>query len=227
MSDVDTPPAESGQDEPTVLTQVQELIQKNNEALMEQMRQSTQSWLGRRDKDLLDTVSEQIKSIRQEKTEKPDWYDDPEKAVEQLLNRKQTEKAAFAKSIESKIISKMNSKYTENGKKTDLGETVASQLLEEMKTFNVDSHKDMSADRCAEFIMNKAEAKAFRELASKPKTAFDGRAPTDKALGTSDGKKTTESKPSPNITSDRAKKLAEKWGYKEDDLVKVFGPSKG
>lgn len=233
MTDVDTqetPPEGSEIKEPTSLDAVKELIQANNEEIMNRMQQSTQTWLGRRDKELIDTFTEQINSLKPKKTpeeQQSEFYDDPEKAMEQFMARKQNERIAFAKSIESKIISKMNSNYVENGQKTEAGEVVAKNVVELFKNFDIDQHKDLSPERAADLIISKAEASAFKEISKQPRTAFDGREPTDKKLGSSDGKKAgTKETSHVNIESDRARRLAEKWGYKEDDLAKLFGQSK-
>ena len=166
---------------------------------------------------------EQIQSIKSKQEEpKTDFYDDPEKRVYEILERKEKEQFTYAQDVQRNMVGLVDKKYrTPDGNPTDEGEAVAKELINVAKNFNAAEYKDLSPKRTAELLVAKAEANAFKGF--KKDNAFDGRQPTKKPLGASKGsKQEANDSPKPKITSERAQKLAQKWGYSSEDLAKIF-----
>ena len=242
MADEGAPPSEPIEpgveptepiEEPTEPTEPVEPVepepptQLSSEEIIEKSFQKTASWLGRRDQDLLQNVGnlidQKIGKIVPEPTpsspenvfDAPDqWF---ETKYEQRKQRETQEQVEYNNTMFKTAGNLMDTDPLFADK--ELGAAV----LEEVKKIAPTIDRRIPADAAGNLMVKDALVNVYRKRAEKKINPLDKNTPTKTPIG-------TVTPPTPQPLKGKAPKLsplasemAKKWGYKEDDLKKVFG----
>jgi len=195
--------------------------------------QRTASWMGRRDKDLMDHIGNLIDSrIRTvaplpASTDPTSILDDPDRWTESKI------RAAVPQILNEEIQKRMQADqgYTA-GVIQHAARIMDSDPLFEDKTFGAEVvaeaqkqfgtlQKNIPPDVAAELLINKALASVNRRKMLEKKNPLAGNQP-GKVVGGITAPPAPAAKPKVPKLSESAQALAKRWGYSAEDLAKVF-----
>jgi len=99
---------------------------------------------------------------------------------------------------------------------------LSNQVIEEMQKRSGKMDRSVPAEHAARMLLLESTNAVLRNTKTNP---FTGREPTDKQLGTVRGKNADKGQKSKKLKvelSEEAKKLADKFGYSEENLAELF-----
>lgn len=188
---------------------------------IERSLQQQRSWLGRRDKELMDAISQKIENLGSKPEKTPEFdFDDPlfvDKRVDQILSQRQQDAVRFQQNVisEAGLIMETDELFQD----TEFGNKVVEEVGKNMSKIN----SKLPAKEAAELLLGTAVKEVLKKQKSQKKTALDGNQPK-KIPGTLSA--TAKSKTpvfDRGKLSPEARKLADSFGYSDEDLGKVFG----
>jgi hypothetical protein len=198
--------------------------------------QRTASWLGRRDKDLIDNIGNLIEQRLKtavpapqttEKTdinsllENPDaWAESKLRTVvpqifDQELQRRTKAEQQYTTELIKNAGSIMDSDPLFNDKE------FGKQVIEEVQKGFGSLDKRLPPDVNAQLVINNAITSVYRKQALTKKNALAGNQP-GKTVGTITPPATQKTTVKAPKLSDTAQSLAKRWGYSNEDLAKLF-----
>ena len=234
---VDTTEAPAESAEPTEPTEVQaeEPAEEQTPAYItaEQMQEalskqdsSFRSWLGRRDKETLNHIGNVINE-RLATKETPDEISS--RLLENPRDVIRAEMQAFESERTQKQTTHLNTAMDTVGMlmeaepmfvDKELGNEVVSYLGNMVKTGKIDS--SLSPEAAGKVALSDAIVAVFRERAGIKKNPLSGNSPTNIGPGLKPSAKPTVKAKVPKLDEETAK-FAKKWGYSDEDLVRVLG----
>ena len=201
--------------------------QPSSDEIVEKAFQKTASWLGRRDKELLDNVGnlieqkmgqigpEPISASPDAMLENPDqWI---KTKFQQMRQEETQEQATYNNTMFKSAGHLMDTDPLFTDK--ELGTAV----LEEVKKLSPQIDRRLPADAAGNMLVKDALANVYRNRASKKINPLDKNQPGNAPLGTITPPAPTPIKGKAPKLSPMAAEMAKKWGYKEDDIKRVFG----
>lgn len=216
-----TEPAEPVEPEPS-----EPPAQLSPEEIEERAFQRMTSWLGRRDKALLDNMGElidqRVRKITPEPvSSSPDTvFDNPDQWFQsKYQHMKETET--------QEQINYNNTMFKTAGNLMDTDPLFADQelgkeVIEEVKKIAPTIDRRTPADVAGNLLVKDALVNVYKKRASAKVNPLGKNTPTKTPLGTITPPAPTPPKGKPLKLSPLATEMAKKWGYKEDDLKKVF-----
>ena len=234
---VDTTEAPAESAEPTEPTEVQaeEPAEEQTPAYItaEQMQEalskqdsSFRSWLGRRDKETLNHIGNVINE-RLATKETPDEISS--RLLENPRDVIRAEMQAFESERTQKQTTHLNTAMDTVGMlmeaepmfvDKELGNEVVSYLGNMVKTGKIDS--SLSPEAAGKVALSDAIVAVFRERAGIKKNPLSGNSPANIGPGLKPSVKPTVKAKVPKLDEETAK-FAKKWGYSDEDLVRVLG----
>ena len=204
---------------------------KAEEEIIEKAFQKTASWMGRRDSELLNKVSEIVneKIAAAKEEQEPPATATAESAAEKLFENPRQWLNHELNEREQKIENYTRAVVASAGKMMDadplmadkeFGKEVAMEIRQNIG--NLDGR--VPPQMAAKVLVSDGIANVYRRQTNKKTNPLKSNTPATDALGNVSGA-AAASKTSvimPKI-SDRAKEYADKWGYKEEDLARIFG----
>ena len=217
-------PAPTPEPEPTAPT-ADDIIAQAGEAAFQRMA----SWQGRRDKDLLDNVGQIIDSKMTQSQPAPEttMYDDPDGWVEkkfqekipQMMDQEIYRRTTQDQQYTSEVIRYAGSLMDKDPMfaDKDLGNEVISEVQKNFGSLN----KGLTPDVSAQLLVSNAFSNVMRRrnVKGSPLAGNTGAG----NVGGITPPAGTPPKAKPVKLTDEAQKLADRWGYSEEDLGKVFG----
>lgn len=211
-----------------------DLMQQAEERAFQRMA----SWSGRRDKELLDAVGNMINQRipQQQQTQQPFQPSDPASILEnpdawvaqriqqlapQVLNQEISRVTAAERNYQSALIQStgqiMDSDPLFNDKA--FGQEVIQEIQREFGNIN----KGLPPDINARLLVSNAVTNIYRRKAGEKTNALAGNTGVKGGVGgITAGASQPPSKSKPIKLSPDAQRLAQRWGYKEEDLQRVF-----
>jgi hypothetical protein len=184
------------------------------------------TWIGRRDKDLFGQlgtlIDQKIPKVQQDPTELSDaLLQDPVSTIRKIVSESQSEESQKAQSHHSQTFEYLGSMMDSDPlyQDKDLGTDLIEEVKKQFQGGKIDrslSPKSAASVLHAEALANVLRARQGKSALSKNKPAsgigslapgVPGGAPKIKA---------------PKLSPD-VQKLADKWGYKPEDLARVYG----
>lgn len=229
------PVDESGQaDEPTEdesqESEVPEyLTAAQAQELLDKQAASFQSWLGRRDKETFnhigDMIEERIKNV-QPKVSNDELstrlLESPREFVRQefeaLQNEQTTKQTRHLNTTMETVGELMESDPLYADK--DLGNEVVEEIKKMVQTGKIDYN--VKANVAGKIVLADALSNVFRRRQNKKVSPLEGNKPGN---GASSLTPPEESQPKVKVPKldDVTKRMADKWGYNDEDLARVFG----
>jgi hypothetical protein len=208
-----------------------ELMQQAEERAFQRMA----SWTGQRDKDLLNTIGgmidqkfSQTKRIEQEPPNVSSILDDPEAWLDQRIREKaprvmleEVERATTAERNYNSSIIQVAGQMMDNDplfKDRDFGAEVIKEIQQQFGGLNKQLHPNVNA----QLLINSAVVNVYRKRAGQNTNALSGNTGVKSGVGGVKPGNVVPLKSKPVKLSPDAEKLARRWGYKEDDLARVF-----
>jgi len=232
--DTQEAPAESAeQTEPTEGEQEPEVEQPayiTTDQLQEELRkqdQSFRSWLGRRDKETLSHIGNVINERLSQRQETPDeistrLLENPRdvirsefKAYQSEMTQKQTTHLNNTMETVGQLM-ESDPLYTDKS----LGNEVVAEIKKMVQTGKFDS--DLPPNQAGKVILGDALSNVIRTRQSAKVNPLSA----NTAQNTSSGlQPPARSTPKPKVPKldDVTKTMAQKWGYSEEDLAKLYG----
>ena len=183
------------------------------------------TWIGRRDKDLFDRfgnlIDEKIPKPRQDPTELSDaLLQDPVSTIRKIVNESQSEDSRKVQNHHSQTFEYLGSMMDSDPlyQDKDLGNDLIEEVKKQFQSGKVD--RSLSPRSAASVLHADALANVIRArqgkvaLKNKPASAIGSLSPGVPGGGS----KIKAPKLSPDV-----QKLAEKWGYKPEDLARIYG----
>jgi hypothetical protein len=200
--------------EPTL----EEILDARDQKLQESIRQGMQSWMGRRDKDLMAAIAEKMDAIKPK--EKVEFnFEDPipqiEQQVKQIISREQKQEQEYLQSVVTAAGMMMESDDLFSD--VELGNEVVQVIKSDIGKVK----KGVSPDVAAEILVGNALKKVYKARTQQKKTALDGKQPT-KGLGTITPSSKKKEPDMPKL-SDKAAELVKRWNMNPEDVKKVLG----
>ena len=233
---VDTTEAPAESAEPTEPTEVaEETVEEQTPAYItaEQMQEalakqdsSFRSWLGRRDKETLNHIGNVINE-RLATKESPDeissrLLENPRdviraemKAYESERTQKQTTHLNTAMDTVGMLM-ESEPMFTDK----DLGNEVVAEIGNMVKTGKIDSN--VAPDAAGKIALSEAIVAVFRKRSGIKTNPLSGHSPGNIGPGLKPSVKPTIKPKVPKLDDETAK-FAKRWGYSDEDLVRVLG----
>ena len=196
------------------------------EAAAEKSTQKMQSWMGRRDTDLLQRIGQQIddKIGAIKPTGEPVDYgqmmlEDPKQVINEVLTEREKAGMAFNEQVINSAAQIMDNDTL--FKDEALGKEVVEEIQKNFGQVNRNLPPQFNAD----WLVKNAVTNVYRKKSGTKTNPLAGNVPTD-IPGTITPPVATPPKGKMPKISDKAKEMASKWGYKEEDLQRVFGEKK-
>ena len=200
---------------------------KAEEEIIEKAFQKTASWMGRRDSELLNKVSEIVNEkvtaaketpVATAESEAEKLFENPRQWLNQELNEREQKVTNYTSAVVKTAGKMMDADPLMADK--EFGKEVVMEIQQNIG--NLDGR--VPPQIAAKVLVSDGIANVYRRRANKETNPLKGNTPATDALGNVSGAaaagKTSVTVPK---ISDRAKEYADKWGYKEEDLVRVFG----
>jgi len=183
------------------------------------------TWIGRRDKELFDRfgnlIEEKIPKARQDPSELSDaLLQDPVSTIQKIVSESQSEESRKVQSHHSQTFEYLGSMMDSDPLYQDkeLGNDLIEEVKKQFQSGKIDrtlSPKSAASVLHAEALSNVLRARQGKvALKNKPAAAIGSLTPGVPGGGT----KIKAPKLSPDV-----QKLADKWGYKPEDLARVYG----
>jgi len=186
------------------------------------------TWIGRRDKELFDRfgnlIDEKIPKVQQDPTELSDaLLQDPVSTIRKIVNESQSEESQKVQHHHSQTFEYLGSMMDSDPLYQD--KELGSDLIEEVKRQFQSGKIDRTLSPKSAASVLHADALANVLRARQGKNALSRNKPTSGIGSLTPGigggaPKIKAPKLSPDV-----QKLADKWGYKPEDLARVYGTS--
>ena len=201
------------------------------EQIVDKAFQKTASWLGRRDQDLLQNIGSMIDSRMQTvqapaSEPEPDSgeqiIENPDAWFQQKYNTIRGQEAEYQQQYESALIQHA-AKIMDTDplfRDVEFGKEVVSEVKRNYGRVN----RNLPVPDAANLMVKEAIASVQRKKSTQKTNPMQNKQPAGTGLGSVNPPKSSSAKGGKGVDlSPRAKEMAEKWGYKEDDLKRVFG----
>lgn len=177
------------------------------------------SWQGRQNKELLDKIERRLQSLApaKEKSE-PKKYDDPDQWFEDKFNEKVATVTEREKAWQNEIVTEVGAIM--DGDPLFSDKLLGTAVIAEIKDNFAIAKKTKDPALAAELLVNNAVRAVMRKQ-NAGKNKLSGNTPVNRGPGVMPAKETATAVKPVKISS-YAREAAKKWGYKEDDLKKVF-----
>lgn len=214
-----TPEAPAVDEAPPQEPTIQELL----DARDAKIQSSMQSWLGRRDKDLIDAIERKfeskLESVKPKQKEEFN-FEDPlpqiETHVRNILTQEQRKEYEYTQSVVNAAGRLMET--------DDLFEDaeLGNEVVEVIKSDIGRIKKNVPPDIAAELLVSNALKKVYKARKGQKKTAFDGKKPTGEKLGSVTPSTSTDKKEKMPKMSDLAGRMVKTWNYSPDDVKRIL-----
>lgn len=183
------------------------------------------TWIGRRDKDLFGEIGtlidQKIPKVQQDPTELSDaLLQDPVSTIRKIVSESQSEESQKVQHHSSQTFEKLGSMMDSDPlyQDKDLGNDLIEEVKKQFQSGKIDQTLSPSAAASvlhATALSNVMRARQSKpSLTNKPSSGIGSLAP-----GVPGGAKKIKV---PKLSPD-TQKLADKWGYKPEDLARVYG----
>lgn len=191
----------------------------------------TASWIGRRDKDLLNQVGQLINGIRSEfaagrdPAQKQDdngkeafdaFVENPSRWLDQELSRRQANVNSRFQTIVGHAGQLMESDDLYQDR--DFGMEVVNEVKNVLPTLP----PNLDPRAAAELLVARATQAAIRKKGGVKGNAYSGKTAAGVPIGGVKPGSSVGGKPKVQKLSDKTEEFAKKWGYTQDDLAKIF-----
>jgi len=233
---VDTPEVPVEDAEPSEPTETPEappeepayVTAQDMQAALEKQDSSFRSWLGRRDKETFEHIGTVINERMSQRP--PETNDEMStRLLETPREVIRSEFEAFEAERTQKQTTHMNTTMETVGQlmeadplytDKDLGNEVVAEIKTLVQTGKID--QNVPPSQAGRIILGDAVANVFRTRQNLKVNPLSANTPNGGAPNLS-----PPSKPSKNVAmpklDDMTKKMAEKWGYKQEDLARIYG----
>lgn len=208
-----TTPADQPAPEPTYVTreQLDELISKQDQRL--------QTWLGRRDADLIDKIKERMAPPPDPGDVRDKMMEDPQgffRTMQQQVDRERT--------------ARMNDVLAKAGGILDTDplyddKAFGNEVVNEIKRLAGNIDPSLSTAAAAKMLVSDATLAVERKRRAAPKNPLAGNTPQNTGEGIKPAAGGKKKPPKVELESDLAKRMAAKWGYSDEKLAELFGKS--
>lgn len=222
-----TEPTEPQSTEPIEPTEPVEPIPLTPDQIVEKSNQMMQSWLGRRDADLLQRIGQQIDQkigAIQPSGDPIDYgqkiLDDPKGVINEVLTDRERVGMAFNQQVINTAAQIMDNDVL--FKDAELGK----EVVEDIRVNFGQVNRNLPPQYAADLLVKTAVANVYRKREGTKTNPLAGNTPATGPLGTVTPPNAATTKVKIPKISSMAKELATKFGYKEKDLARVFGEEK-
>lgn len=184
------------------------------------------TWIGRRDKGLFDEIGSLIDTRLSQKTETPEdlsnkLLEDPVSTIKQIVNETQTREAQATQRHTQETFTVIGNMMDSDPLYQD--KELGSELVEEVKAqFKAGNLNTQLPPQSAAQVLH-AEALANVMRKRKGTNPLKGNTTTAALGNLQPGVPNAKPKPKMPKLSEETKTWAKKWGYKDKDLLRVFG----
>jgi len=188
----------------------------------EKARQKMQSWMGRRDSELINKVSELINErITKTQTEPgttdaEKLFDNPSKWFDMELSKRTQKAQNYTQSFVTSAGQIMDSDPLFKDK--EFGGEVIKEIQKEIHKLD----GKLSPQVAAKMLVSDGIANVYRRRSMTKTNPLKGNAPANEIGTITSSSSASNKKPVMPKISKRAEEYAKKWGYKEEDLIKLF-----
>lgn len=186
------------------------------------------TWLGRRDKDLLNQVGNIIDERLSKKMETPEelsskLLEDPVNTIREIMTETQNQQTTKTQQHSTDTLTHLGTMMDSDPlyQDKDLGNELVDEVKKQFQTGKVD--ESLSPQAAAKVVHAEALANVLRarKKANPLKANQPGSSTGTIMPGTSSVKTTPKM---PDLSED-TKKWAKKWGYSDKDLIRIYGKS--
>jgi len=232
----ETPPVEGGKvKEPTttegIVDKVIDEAAKETtptltpDEIVEKSFQKVATWMGRRDSELLNKVSDIVNQRLATKETPPatseseaeKLFDNPSQWLNQELSKREQRTERYTQAVISTAGKMMDADPLMADK--EFGNEVVREIQRNFGSLD----GRIPPNIAAKVLVNDSIANVYRQRANKGTNPLKGNKPADEPLGSISASGATKSSVVMPKISDMAKEYADKWGYKEEDLARIFG----
>ena len=227
---VDVNDPETVEPEPTETPQEPEPQFVTPEQVSEAVSRETneiKTWLGRRDKDLFNQIGNIIDERLTQKRETPEelsnkLLEDPVNTIKQIMAETQTRESMAVQRHNADTFTYLGSMMDSDPlyEDKDLGNDLVAEVKKQFQSGNINT--TLPPEAAARVLHAEALANVLRtRKKSTPLKNTPGKATGTLSPGVPSGKAPVKM---PNL-SEETKKWAAKWGYKDEDLARIYGSS--
>lgn len=183
------------------------------------------TWLGRRDKDLFNQIGSVIDERLTRKQETPEelsskLLEDPVSTIKQIMTETQSQEAAITQHHNSQTFTHLGHMMDSDPlyQDKDLGNELVQEVKRQFQEGNI--NRTLPPESAARVLHAEALANVLRSRKkATPLQNNPGKVAGTLTPGVPSTKNTLKT---PNL-SPETKKWAEKWGYSDEDLAKLYG----
>jgi hypothetical protein len=186
------------------------------------------SWIGRRDKDLLNQIGGIIEDRISKKVETPEdlsnkLLEDPVNTIKQIMSETQTAEQTKSQRHGSETLEYIGNMMDSDPlyEDKDLGGELIEEVKKQFQSGKVDTR--LSPEAAAKVLQAEALSNVMR--GRKKENALVKNKPGSGAGTLTPGIPSTKKGPKVPDLTEETKKWADKWGYSQEDLARVYGDS--
>ena len=200
------------------------------QAALDKQTASTQSWLGRRDKETLNHIGNMMdqRFAQQQEQASPEdisasLLDDPRKIIRSEMDRYETERSTQSTMHINTAMETVGNMMEADPLYTDkdLGNEVVAEIKTLVQTGKVNTN--VPASESGKLVLADALTNVMRTRQNLRKNPLKANSPSNKSAGL----KPPATPPAPVVKApkldDVTQKMADKWGYSPEDLASIYG----
>jgi len=201
--------------------------QLSSDEIIDKAFQKTASWLGRRDQDLLQNIGDMIEQKTAKVNSEPisaspeTMLDDPDQWFQskysQMQKRETEDQIEYNKTMFRSMGSIMDADPLFADK--ELG----TEVMKEVEKLAPQVDRRLPADAAGNMIVKEALVNVYKKRTEKKINPLDKNKPIKEPIGGITPPVHVPPKGKAPKISPMASEMAKRWGYKEDDLKRVFG----